>query len=55
MENNLQQKMSHPLEVMQKSYKKSKETENLKLASKTFGIGFSLHLKHERAAVSNYF
>ncbi|KAL7641999.1 UNVERIFIED_CONTAM: hypothetical protein RMT77_007873 [Armadillidium vulgare] len=42
----------HPLEEALKTYKERKENGMYKMASRTFGLGFALHLKHERAATS---
>lgn len=41
---------THPLEGNQ-NYQDRRERANQSLAAGTFGIGFALHLMHERAAV----
>ena len=43
---------SHPLEASEITYKDRQEQQNLKKASLVHGMGFALHLKHERSAVS---
>ncbi|XP_050706686.1 uncharacterized protein LOC126994544 [Eriocheir sinensis] len=41
---------AHPLEESERTYYKRQEEQRLSSASRAFGIGFSLHAKHERAA-----
>ncbi|XP_076037636.1 proteasome maturation protein [Oratosquilla oratoria] len=42
----------HPLEASEKTYQERYDKRRMTSAAQTFGIGFTLHLKHERAAVS---
>ncbi|XP_071521495.1 proteasome maturation protein-like [Panulirus ornatus] len=42
--------LGHPLEASERSYRRRQDELRLTSASKAFGIGFALHLRHERAA-----
>ncbi|XP_068249374.1 proteasome maturation protein [Palaemon carinicauda] len=41
---------AHPLETSELTYHRRQETQEMSLAVKTFGLGFGLHLKHQRLA-----
>ena len=43
---------THPIEASERTYKKRQEELRMTSAARIFGMGFALHLKHERAAVS---
>ena len=43
---------THPLENVVRNKKQNAEDATIQMAAKNFGLGFALHLKHERAAVS---
>lgn len=44
--------LQHPLEASERSYHKRQEQLRLTSANKVFGIGFALHLRHERSAAA---
>lgn len=41
----------HPLETSERTYRQRQEEHQMNFAVKAYGLGFGLHLKHERAAV----
>lgn len=43
---------AHPLEASERSYHKKRDETRMACATKAFGLGFALHQRHERAAVS---
>ncbi|KAF2352906.1 hypothetical protein FHG87_016339 [Trinorchestia longiramus] len=45
-------KKMHPVEASERTYQQRQEQLNLDMATRTFGLGFAMHLRHERAAVS---
>ncbi|XP_045585483.1 proteasome maturation protein isoform X2 [Procambarus clarkii] len=42
--------VAHPLEASERSYHKRQDELRMTSANRAFGLGFALHLRHERAA-----